>query len=171
MISDIDNIRKDFPILNEKIQLSSCSQSAQHVKVKESISKYMTSWEQNGTDWEYWMEICESARVKFAKMINAKDHEIAIVSSTSHAISSILTSLPGEKDEILLSESEFPSIGHASLSQNGKKVKYAYSNYEDYSNLITKNTILTSAPYVSFYNGEIMDIKNLTKLAHENDSY
>lgn len=82
-----------------------------------------------------------------------------------------MTSLPGEKEEILLSESEFPSIGHASLSQIGKKVKYANSNIEDYTKLINKNTILTSAPYVSFYNGQIIDIKNLTKLAHSNDSF
>lgn len=44
-------------------------------------------------DWELWMEVCENARTKFAKLINAKPSEIAIVSSVSHAISSIATSL------------------------------------------------------------------------------
>lgn len=87
MINEIDNIRKDFPILKNKIQLSSCSQSAQHIKVRNAVTKYMDTWDENGTDWGYWMAVCESAREKFAKLINAETHEIAIVSSTSHAIS------------------------------------------------------------------------------------
>lgn len=171
-IAMIDKVRSDFPILQNKIQLSSCSQSALHVNVKSAIERYMNTWEYDGMDWNLWMEVSENARKKFAKMINAKPSEIAIVSSVSHAISSILTSLPAveDKTEILLSENEFPCVAHAALSQEGKVIKYVSPEIENYERTISRNTLLTSAPLVSYYNGEIYDVKKIAALAHLNGS-
>src|SRR5690625_3647574 len=121
--------------------------------------------------WELWMDVCEQARIKFARLINAKPSEISIVSSLSHAISAIVTSLtPIEyKKEILLSEADFPTIGHAVLSQDNINVRFTKT--EEYRQNITDKTLLTSVPHVSFYNGEILDVKNIGKLAHEKGSY
>ena len=169
----LEDIRQDFPILKERVQLSSCSQSALHKNVKKAINKYVESWETDGMNWELWMEASERARVKFAKLINAEPEEISIVSSVSHAISSILTSLPvnGNRNELLLAETEFPCIGHAALSQEGKTVQYSGIKLEEYQQKISNKTLLTSVPHVSFYNGEISELKTITNLAHANGSY
>src|SRR5699024_9752720 len=139
-IMRIDDIRKQFPILNHKIQLSSCSQSAIHSSVKKSVGKYMDSWETDGMDWENWMSTCEEAREKFAKLINAKVSEISIVSSVSHGFSSIVTSLAplNQRKDILVSEDDFPCIGHVTLSQQDFNVKFVDYNEGDLQNKINE---------------------------------
>lgn len=172
-MENIYDIRKQFPALNQITQLSSCSQSALHVDVKNSVDQYMQTWEQEGMNWDAWMKACESSREKFAKMINADPSEIAIVSSVSHAISSVLVSLEvkANKNVAILSKRDFPCIGHATLSQTNYNVKYVETNTNDYIKNITNNTIFTSAPAVSFYDGERLDIKVICEAAHQKGSY
>ncbi len=172
-MENIREIREQFPSLKKNIQLSSCSQSAIHIDVKNSVQDYMYSLEERGTDWGYWMEACEESRRKFAEMINADVNEIAIVSSVSHAISAVLTSLEPHalKNEAILSTSDFPCIGHATLSQGDYEVKYIHPSTVTYEKNITDKTILTSAPHVSFYNGERLDINGITEIAHKNGSF
>jgi selenocysteine lyase/cysteine desulfurase len=172
-MQNIHEIRKNYPILQDKIQLSSCSQSAMHINVKRDIEEYMTSWEVNGMDWELWMEVCEQARTKFARLINAKPSEVSIVSSLSHAMSAIITSLKPEKNknEMILSEAEFPTIGHVALSQDHVKVHFTAPKTEAYQEMISDQTFFTSIPNVYFYNGEILDVKQISKHAHEKGSY
>lgn len=170
---DIKEIRKGYPILEEKIQLSSCSQSAMHINVKKSVENYMNSWETEGMNWDLWMKVCEDARNKFAKLINAKPSEIAIVSSVSHAISAILTSLEPnkQKNEIIIAESDFPCVGQITSSQEKFNIQYSDPKTSEYSNKINNNTFLTFVPHVSFYDGSILDIKKIKNIAHEQDSY
>lgn len=172
-MKNINDIRKKFPALNQITQLSSCSQSALHVDVKNSINEYVHTWEQDGMNWDTWMKACEEAREKFARMINADPTEVAIVSSVSHAISSILVSLDvkANKNEAILSKRDFPCIGHATLSQTNYDVKYVETEVDNYIKSITDNTIFTSAPVVSFYDGERLDVKAITDAAHKKGSY
>lgn len=172
-MENIDKIRSKFPGLQNIIQLSSCSQSALHVDVKESIKEYTNVWEKEGMNWDKWMEACEKSRIKFAQLINADPDEIAIVSSVSHAISSILTSIEvkNDKNEVILSKSDFPCIGHSALSQKSLKVKYVHPTIENYLKEVSDNTLLISAPLVSFYNGERLDIKPVVQVANDKKSY
>lgn len=172
-MENLYEIRKNFPALNHINQLSSCSQSALHIDVKNSIEQYVQTWEKEGMDWELWMKACEDSREKFAKMINADPNEIAIVSSVSHAISSVLVSLkvPATKNEAILSKKDFPCIGHSALSQTNYQVTYVETTTDDYMNSISSNTIFTSAPFVSFYDGERLDIKAIGEAAHQKGSY
>src|SRR5690606_29261049 len=59
---------------------------------------------------------------------------------------------------------------HATLSQDNFEVNFITPSLETYEKAISEKTILTSAPYVSYYNGEILDLKTLTKIAHNNGS-
>ncbi|SEP79533.1 Selenocysteine lyase/Cysteine desulfurase [Virgibacillus subterraneus] len=179
MINDINKIRESFPILKNKIQLSSCSQSAMHVDVKESINKYMSSWEENGMDWGGWMQACESARSEFAKMINADPSEIAIVSSVSHGVSSIATSLTDQKrKKVLVADFDFPTVGHVWLSHQDKfdidfigHKKDGFIEAEDYDSHIDDQTLIVNTSHVSFYDGFKQDLKEVAKVVHEKGAY
>jgi selenocysteine lyase/cysteine desulfurase len=172
-MNNIQLIREEFPILKDRIQLSSCSQSAIHHKVKDNMIKYIDTWENDGMNWELWMEVCENARAKFAKLINAKTSEIAIVSSVSHAISSVATSLKTreEKKDWLVSKHDFPCIGHVALSQNDYNIKYIDYAKEDLSSVINDKTFLVSVPHVSFYNGAISDLEEIVRKTKEKNGY
>lgn len=172
-MKDIQRVREEFPILESKIQLSSCSQSALHQNVKGNINKYIDTWENDGMNWELWMEVCENARMKFAKLINAKTSEIAIVSSVSHAISSIATSLRPREDkkDFLVSKDDFPCIGHVALSQNNYNIKYIDYSKDNLTSVINDETFLVSVPHVSFYNGAISNLEDIVHRTKEKDSY
>ncbi|MGG0717149.1 aminotransferase class V-fold PLP-dependent enzyme [Robertmurraya massiliosenegalensis] len=172
--------RNHFPIFKEKIQLSSCSQSAMSLDVQAAVQEYMTSWQEQGMDWGGWTAAVEEARQHFATLIHADVEEIAVVSSVSHAASSIATSLnfTGERSEIVLTDMDFPCIGHVWLSQRdlGASVQFISSEnhqipLESYENTINEKTLLTSISHVAYYNGFKQDLKSIAEIVHQKGSY
>lgn len=175
---NVESYRKQFPSFNKIIQLSSCSQSAIHQDVKSSINAYIDSWENGGMDWVTWMTECEEARQNFAKLINAEVEEIAIVSSVSHAVSAIATSLrpKGLKNQIITTDIDFPCIGHVWLSQPELKTEFINSSngiitLDQYEEAVNQNTIITSISHVSYYNGFKQDLNSISEIVHQKGSY
>lgn len=173
------NYREHFPILKKYNQLSSCSQSAMHVNVKRAVDDYMRSWEEEGMDWIGWVNAVEQARERFAALINADVEEIAVVSSVSHAASSIATSLEviKDRDEIVVTEMDFPCIGHVWGSQISRGMKLQFIDSENnqiplekYETTINSKTLLTSISHVAYYNGFQQDIQQIAKIAHSQGS-
>lgn len=172
--------RSEFPILKEKIQLSSCSQSALHQSVKLSIDDYVHSWENEGMNWNRWMEKCEESRALFAKQINAKPNEVAIVSSVSHAAAAISTSLDpaGGRNKIVITDFDFPTIGHVWQSAESTfAVEYVRQNenasncIEDYEPYLTDDLLLFSTSHVNYYNGYKQNLQEISRRVHEKGGY
>lgn len=169
------NKRTLFPTLSETIHLSSCSQSAISHPVKESIESYLSSWTNNGMDWEGWMTKVYEAKVAFAELINASPDEIAVLSSVSDAASSFANALDfsGKRNKVVTTDIDFPCIGHVWLSQQRRGASVTFlpeTNHsiflEQYEQNIDETTLVTSIPHVSYYNGFIQDIKAISSIAH-----
>lgn len=175
-----EEFRKQFPVLASKIQLSSCSQSAMHLSVKEAVQHYMNSWEYEGMNWSKWMETCERARLLFAKQINASVDEVAIVSSVSHAASAIATSLQpiGARNRIVVTDFDFPTIGNVwRAAEQRYKVEFfkqnehGFNTPEDYSQHLPEDLLLFSTSHVNFYNGYKQDIQKVSAQVHKKGGY
>lgn len=176
---DVTKIRSQFPILQNKIVLSSCSQSALSMDVLNAMDEYKQSLLDYGMAWDLWMEKVENAKTQFAKLIKCEVDEVAILSSVSDSISSILHSLDlKNNDEICLTELDFPCVGHAVLAQQRKKsfgIKFVpHEQYiiplDHYDKLISHKTKLVCIPHVSYYNGFKQDIKAISNVVHQNDA-
>jgi selenocysteine lyase/cysteine desulfurase len=178
LANSTETIRSMFPILNSKIMLSSCSQSAMSTSVLKAFDDYQKSLLNDGMDWIQWMDVVESAKEKFAKLINCDSNEIAILGSVSDCISSVLHALPLKGKEVVTTELDFPCIGQAILAQQERQsfeVKFIPSMnnvvplqfYEEY---ISENTYITCIPHVSYYNGFKQDLKSISDIAHEKGS-
>jgi selenocysteine lyase/cysteine desulfurase len=173
---EVAQFRKRFPILQHYIQLSSCSQSAMHEKVKQAVDHYMESWETQGMDWAGWMAAVEEARERFAALIHAEPDDVAVVSSVSHAASAIAASLEFSRGKpgIVLTEMDFPCIGHVWLSQadRGAQVKFIAMEsghdipLEKYEETIDEHTLLASVSHAAYYNGFKQDIRQIAEIAH-----
>lgn len=175
-----EQFRQQFPILKNKIQLSSCSQSAMHGLVKESIHNYMHSWEHDGMDWSQWMQECEGARNLFAKQINAKPNEVSIVSSVSHAAAAISTSLEpiGQRNKVMITDFDFPTIGNVWRSNEKsfdvefiKQNERGFNTVEDYKSILPDNLLLLSTAHVNYYNGYKQDLHAVSSSVHEKGGY
>ena len=75
--------RKQFPIFEHSIYLSSCSQGALARPVEAALREFMASWHEHGNPWELWVGEAETLRAEFARLVNASPQEIAITFSVS----------------------------------------------------------------------------------------
>ena len=160
--------RKLFPILEQTVQLSSCSQSALSLPVRRAIDEYLEVWLKRGADWGYWMEQVALARAEFARMIHAEADDIAVLGSVSDAASSIASALRFEADrpEIVTTTLDFPSICHVWLAQapRGAQVRFVQAEAggtditERIAGAIDDRTALVSVSHACFYDGQRVDI-------------
>src|SRR5438445_87631 len=93
-VDGVTAFRKQFPIFDEKVYLSSCSQGALARPVEAGVQEFLESWHRYGNPWESWVGRMEELRAEFASLINAQPDEVAVTFSVSSALNSLLGS-PG----------------------------------------------------------------------------
>jgi len=169
MTHPFSSYRKLFPILENTVQLSSCSQSAMSLPVKRAIDDYLAVWTTRGADWGYWMGQVALARAEFARMIHADADDVAVLGSVSDAASSIASALrfEGGRDGIVTGSLDFPSVCHVWLAQQsrrGARVRFvqAQPGASDTTarlvQAIDASTALVSVSQACFYDGQLVDI-------------
>ena len=79
-------------------------------------------------DWDAWVDEVHLAKQEFARLINAAADEIAVFSSVSEATSAVASAIDfgGGRNGVVVTEAEFPTIGHVWLAQerNGARVTW-----------------------------------------------
>jgi len=89
--------RQQFPIFDQKIYLSSCSQGALSRPVEAALQEFVDSWHTHGNPWEIWVARMEELRLAFAGLINADPGEVAVTFSVSSALNSLASALTYEQ--------------------------------------------------------------------------
>jgi len=167
--------RKQFPIFEQQIYLSSCSQGALSRPVEAALQEFVQTWHAHGNPWETWVGEMEALRAQFAALINARPHEIAVTYSVSTALNSLASSLDyGQRAAVVTSDFDFPTVGHILLAQQrrGARVQFAkarggrlpLSSFED---LVDSQTALLATTHVCYKNGFKTNPSALAELAHE----
>ena len=187
-------IERDFPILTRKINgkrliyLDNAATSQKPIQVINTISDFYKKHNANihrsiHTLGNESTELYENSREKVSKFINSKSQEIIFTRSTTESINTIAYSLmkQGTKkgDEIIL----FIAEHHANIIPwqflykfKGVKLKYINLNKDTtldmkhFGSLLTKNTKLVALTHCSNVTGTINNIKDISKLVHDNKS-
>lgn len=192
---NIDEIRKDFPILNVLIRgkpliyLDNAATTQKPASVIEAVSEYYKSQNSNVHRGVYLLseeatKNYEDARLRITKFINAPSfRNIVFVRNTTEAINLIAYAWArkfiGEGDEILLTEMEHHSnlIPWQFISKEKKaKLKFipvledGTLDFGSIENLLTEKTKLVSITHMSNVLGTINHVKQITELAHKNNS-
>jgi len=181
--TDQDNgvaaFRKQFPIFDHKVYLSSCSQGALSRPVEAAVQEFLESWHTYGNPWEIWVGRMEELRVEFANLINADPGEVAITFSVSTALNSLASALSyKERPKVVTSDFDFPTVGHIWLAQQrrGAQVVFARANgtrlpLSAFEDEVDERTALVSTTQVCYKNGFRTNIGALAELAHERGAY
>lgn len=172
-----DSIRGRFPILADAAYANTCSQGALSVDVRAAYERYLRDWDERGAPWELWVEHSEAVRQRFARLLNATEDEIAITTSVSAGVSTLLSGLrfADGRNKIVVSDLEFPTIGQISHAQEllGRKVTHVPTNDDNTLRMdrlaeeIDGETGLVCITYVSFRTGTKNDVAEVIRLAHE----
>jgi selenocysteine lyase/cysteine desulfurase len=171
--------RKQFPIFDQKVYLSSCSQGALSRPVEAAMQEFLESWHAHGNPWEIWVARLEELRVEFAHLINADPTEVAITFSVSSALNSLASALSyTERPKVVTSDFDFPTVGHVWLAQQrrGAQVAFARANgtrlpLTAFEDVVDDRTALVSTTHVCYKNGFKNNVGALAELAHERGAY
>ncbi|MBS3105928.1 cysteine desulfurase [Candidatus Woesearchaeota archaeon] len=189
---DVEQIRKDFPILNRKIHnkplvyFDNAATSQKPSVVIDAIKNY---YEQSNANvhrsihqlGEEATEAYEKSREKIAGFINADSSQNIIFTKNStealNLLAYSLTSSLKKGDEIVISQLEHHSnfVPWQQLAkQKGLNLKFIEINKnieldkESIKKNITKKTKIVSVGHISNAIGTINPIEQITKIAHEN---
>ncbi len=187
----ISNIKKEFPIFNNKIHnndlvyLDSANSSQKPKSVIDRVNKFYTNEFSNTGRSVHYLAVAatnlyENTRSSVQKYINAKDkNEIVFTKGATEAINLVANTFGQnfleEGDEILITELEHHSNyipWHFLRKSKGIKIEFADVNddgevtLENIEKKITPKTKLIAITHLSNVTGAILPIKEITELAH-----
>jgi selenocysteine lyase/cysteine desulfurase len=170
-------IRAEFPIFEHTIYANSCSQGALSNRVRAAAETWLEGWDENGAEWEYWVERNEAARSAFAGLVHADPDDVAVTTSVSQGVSALVSALDlsGERNRIVISEYEFPTVGQIAHAQElrGAEVVHVMPEadgripLERFAEAIDERTALVCCTAVSFRSGHRNDVTAIAELGHE----
>ena len=187
---NIDQIKKEFPIFDEKIQnndlvyLDSANSSQKPKVVIDRINEFYTKEFSNVGRSIHYLAVAatnlyENTRISVQKYINAKDkNEIVFTKGATEALNLVANTLGqkylNEGDEILLTELEHHSNyvpWHYLRKKNSAVIKFASVNEngeidaDEIKKQITEKTKMIAITHISNVTGTIMPVKKIIDLA------
>jgi selenocysteine lyase/cysteine desulfurase len=172
-----ERVRTRFPIFERLTYINSCSQGALSDAVRDAYARYLSDWDEHGAPWEYWVAQLDAARTSVAGLLNADEDEVAITTSVSAGVDALVSaiSFEGERDTIVVSDFEFPTIGQISHAQErrGARVEHVPAEadgmipLERFEAAMDERTALVAVTHVCFRNGARIDVEGVAALAHE----
>jgi cysteine desulfurase / selenocysteine lyase len=189
---DINKVRKDFPILKQKVHgkplvyLDNGATSQKPQAVIDTLNRYYAAENSNihrGVHFlsERATEAYETARRKVKRFVNARsEQEIIFVRGTTEAINLVAQSYGRtflkEGDEIIVSALEHHSNivpWQMLCGQTGARLRVIPINHdgevvvEEYERLLSEKTKFVSVAHVSNALGTIVPVERIVRLAHE----
>ena len=185
---NIENIRRDFPILENRdiAYLDSGATTQKPIQVINAIKEFYEKNNANPHRGAYTLsieatEVYESTRQKIAQFINAKHPEEIIFSKNATESLNLIAYSYGmdnlkKDDEVVISIMEHHSdlVPWQKVTKaTGSKLNYMYINEEfelsdeEIENKITDKTKIVGIAHVSNVLGTINNVKKIIKYAHK----
>ena len=180
---NVNKIREDFPLLNNSkkpiIYFDNACMSLKPRQVVEKLAEYYNEYpacvgRSNHRLGKRASDEYNNARTLIRKFINAKeDKEIIFTRNTTESINLISKSL--DYDVVITTDKEHNS-NHVPWMQAGKTKKMIYTekNVEEQLKELFKDNkgkkIILSLVHTSNMDGTTTDVKNIIKLAHDNNA-
>ncbi len=174
--------RSEFPILQRKTYLNSCSLGALSHRSMRGLEQFMEMWNEWGAHawYEIWMGEIARARQKFATIIGAQLHEVAIAPSASVALSSIASALDySKRNNVVMADMDFPTLTYQWLVKRRLGVEcrfvesldHIYTPPELFERQVDDKTALLATSRVFFTSGYVQDVRAIADIAHKHGAY
>ncbi len=172
---EVAAFRRQFPIFDQKIYLSSCSQGALSRPVEAALQAFMESWHTHGNPWEIWVSEMEKLRAQFARLIHARPSEVAVTFSVSTALNSLASAMDyRDRRGVVTTDFDFPTMGHIWMAQERRGAKVSFAKAEgrrlpltSFEAAVDGETALVATTHVCYKNGYKTNPSALAELAHE----
>lgn len=170
---DWDALRAEFPTLQRKTYLNTCSLGALSTRSRGAVVRFLDLWEELGASAWYriWLGEAQAAREKFARLIGADASEVALLPNVSSALAA-LASCGEPEGNVVSAQMDFPTIPYAWMAKPGMQVRLAKSAdgvrtpVAEFERLVDAQTRWVATSHVFYTSGAIQDAKALRALAH-----
>ena len=174
--------RAEFPILQRKTYLNSCSLGALSTRSMQGLETFMQMWNEWGAHawYEIWLGEIAKVREKFASLIGAQIHEVAIAPNVSTALSSIASALDySKRSKVIMAEMDFPTLAYQWLVKERLGVQCQFVSSPDriytppelFEDAVNEQTALVATSRVFFTSGYIQDVRAVADIAHKHGAY
>jgi selenocysteine lyase/cysteine desulfurase len=170
-------VRDEFPIFESATYLNSCSQGALSHRVRDAVEGWLAGWDENGAEWDFWVERNETFRSSIASLLHARADDVAVTTSVSQGVSALVSALPLEsgRNRIVISEYEFPTVGQIAHAQELRGADVVHvtpgddgsSGAERFAEAIDERTALVCCTTLSYRSGHRHDVSAIAEIAHD----
>ena len=161
------SFREQFPVLERFAYLNAGTEGPVPQAVEDAVRARvhldLTEGRVGGAYFEEVMELAGLVRAGYATAMGADADEVALTSSTTYGVNTVLAGLPlGPGDEIVTSDQEHPGVlvplrrAQAVYGVNVRVVPFAELPGE-----VSSSTRLVACSHVSWVGGEIIDVDAL----------
>jgi selenocysteine lyase/cysteine desulfurase len=173
---DLDAIREEFPILARRTYLNSCSLGALSRRSEKRLGEFLERWHDMGASawYEHWLARIEELRGRVAAFWGSSPEEVALLPSTSTALSVIAEALStAGRKRVVCTELDFPTLAYQWAvkpeielvvleSPDGIRV-----DADQFVEAVDERTLLLATSHVYFTTGHVQDLAALARIAHD----
>ena len=173
-VKSISEIRNSFPVTESKAFLNHAAYSP----LPKPVVDVMRIYNDELSRFEIDEAKYSLGKEYFAKLVGAKEEEVALVQNTSTGmnITANMFSYP-KGSNIVTTDMEYPSVVYPWLKRSlGVEVRYVENVggkilVEDVEKIVDDYTVAIAVSHVEYVNGFRHNLKELAKIAHEHDAY
>jgi kynureninase len=174
--AELEAFRTEFPILQTRTYLNSCSLGALSRRSMGYLGEYQALWNTMGASawYELWMGRIGQLKQTVATMWNADETEIALSPSVSGALSSIASAIDySKRNKIVVAELDFPTLVYQWLARNDVEVVRVPSDDgigvppERWAEYVDERTALVATSHVFYGTGYVQDLAPIAKAARD----
>lgn len=167
--------RAEFPILERKTYLNSCSLGALSIRSEARLRAFLDEWHEHGASawYETWMGRLAELRRGVAALMGGREAEVALTASVSAALTVVASALDyAKRPKVVVSELDFPTLAYQWLARPDVEVVRVPS--EDgvtidparFADAVDDRTAVLATSHVFFTTGAIQGLPALADIAH-----
>ena len=171
---DLEAIRSEFPILERKTYLNSCSLGALSRRSEALLHDFTERWHEMGASawYRHWLGRVEELRGRVAGFLETTPRELALLPSTSTALAAVTESVrPEGRTRVVCTELDFPTLAYqwavkpefelvVLRSPDGIRI-----DPEQFEEAVDERTLFLATSHVFFTTGFEQDIGELARIA------
>jgi len=173
---DLEQVRAEFPILSRKTYLNSCSLGALSRRSEAYLDEFRERWHDMGASawYQHWLGRVEELRNRVASFWGSRPAEVALLPSTSAALSVISESVRAEgRNRVVCTELDFPTLLYQWVVKPEVELVVLESrdgvgvDLEQFAEAVDERTLFVATSHVFFTTGAVQDVAALAGIAHD----
>ncbi|MGQ9565926.1 MAG: aminotransferase class V-fold PLP-dependent enzyme [Candidatus Bathyarchaeales archaeon] len=169
----ISKLREIFPITQHKVYLNHAAHSPLPRPVRDAMEKQIAHYSQYGDFSEF-----DDGKASFAKLVNAKVDEVALVENTSVGLNMVANMLEYPQGaNVVTTDLEYPSVVYPwKRKKLDVTIRYVENRegkilLDDLEKAVDDQTVAVVISHVEYANGFRFDVKAVSEIAHAHGAY